>query len=150
MFVKFQLCVVACAIALTGCVPMAGSPGVRKERDRCTSPVCKVEVAVADCASGDIRANPETIDISRDFQNVQIHWDLDRFAVETGYTFTERGIVIREDTDNQFTDPQRVENGRKFIWKDKNNNERTYKYDIAIRRGETVCRPKDPFIDNGR
>jgi len=146
MSTKLQLFVVAYAFAVAGCAQMAGAPGTR---ELCRSATCKVDVAVIDCATGDIRANPETIEISRDFRNVQIHWDLDRSAIEAGFTFTDRGIMVR-DNDGQITDPQRVEAGRKFLWKDKNDNTKTYKYAIAVQRGGTPCQLKDPFIANGK
>lgn len=146
MFSKFQLFAVACAFALFGCAQMAGSQGTRA---LCQSAVCKVDVAVVDCASGDIRAIPDTIEISKEHRNVQIHWDLDRDAIKAGFTFTDRGIQVR-DNDGQITDPQRAEQGRKFLWKNKNDNTKTYKYAIALQRDGTACQLKDPFIDNGR
>ncbi len=146
MSTKFQLGALACGFALFGCPQMAGAQGTR---ELCKSAVCKVDVGVVDCASGDIRPNPETIEISKDHRNVQIHWDLDGDAINAGYTFTDRGIQVR-DNDGQITDPQRAEQGRKFLWKDKNDNTKTYKYAIALQRGGVACQLKDPFIANGR
>jgi hypothetical protein len=146
MSAKIQLFVASFAFVLNACAQMQGAAG---SSSLCNSAVCKVEVAVADCAGGDIRATPETLEVSRNQRNVQVHWDLDRDAVNAGYTFTDRGIAIREN-DGELSDPQRVENGRKFIWKNKNSNTKTYKYDIAVQRGTVACKPKDPFIVNGK
>lgn len=147
MLTKYHVLVLASAFALNGCAQLPVAPG---SRELCRSAVCKVDVAVVDCASGDIRAHPETIEMSREFRNMQIHWDLDRDAVAAGFTFTDRGIQVR-DNDGQITDPRRAEQGRKFLWANKNDNTKTYKYAIALNdRNGRACALKDPFIANGR
>lgn len=146
MSAKIQLFVASFAFVLNACAQMQGAAG---SSSLCNSAVCKVEIAVVDCAGGNIRATPETLEVSRNHRNVQIHWDLDRAAVDAGYTFAVRGITVR-DNDGELSDPQRVENGRKFIWKNKNSNTKTYKYDIAVQSGGIACTPKDPFIVNGK
>jgi hypothetical protein len=134
MSAKIGITAVAFALVAAGCasVPRSGTGA-------CNTHVCPVAVTVTGCT---ISADPPDLEILS--HRVEIHWDI----VSPGYTFPEDGIVIRDDQKNEFTDPRRAEQNRKFIWNDKNSFEKTYKYSIKVMNGAAACAPLDPGIIN--
>ena len=75
-------------------------------------------------------------------QNVNIHWSIST----DGWTFPSNGIVIANGT-GVFSDPEVKDNGKTFKWKDKNDNNLSYKYTINVTNGTTPL-SKDPTIQN--
>jgi hypothetical protein len=74
--------------------------------------------------------------------NAPIEWEM----TTAGWTFPSNGIVI-EGNDGQFTELQPHDQGRKFKCVDKNDDGRTYKYDVNVTDGK-VTLTLDPTIEN--
>jgi hypothetical protein len=65
-----------------------------------------------------------------------------------GWSFTETGIVIDQDPNQQFSDPYCSEDGQTFTWKDANTDGRLYKYTVWVRQGSAAPICLDPTIQN--
>ena len=105
----------------------------------CNEQQCHVKVTVNDC---NVTLDPDIIKITR--PRVEIHWDI----ATADYTFTSDGIVVQNDSRNEFSGGHLSEQGRKFTLNDKNSFRNEYKYVVKVKRGEVACRPLDPSIVN--
>lgn len=146
MHLRIPLALAASAFALHGWAQQPPGPA---PQEVCRAAICFVTVRVNDCATGDIEAIPDIIGIARNFNNVHIHWDLDRDSADAGFRFKSNGIAFKRAND-QFVERERRPDGKKFIWKDRNTDDLTHDYAIAIARGATDCAVKDPAVANGR
>ena len=75
--------------------------------------------------------------------NAPIEWEM----ATSGWSFPSNGIVIKGN-DGQFTQLQTYDQGRKFKCNDKNDDGKTYKYDVNVTNGQTTL-TLDPTIENG-
>ena len=73
-----------------------------------------------------------------------IHWEIKT----AGYIFPDDGIVVRDDTGNEFSGGHTAEHGIKFQLNDKNSFKKTYKYTVTVLKGSTRLTPLDPTIAN--
>ena len=74
------------------------------------------------------------------------------WTVDTvGWEFATNGIVIINNNNAQFSDPQRYGNNQKFSWDDANTDRLTYKYNINVQPAgqPTLGASLDPMIENG-
>lgn len=76
-------------------------------------------------------------------RNVELMWNLQT----QGWTFTSTGIVIDNNTDGMFHDPQLTQQGTRYIWIDTNTGGLTYKYTINVTNGTSTL-SLDPTIIN--
>ncbi|MGA0611716.1 hypothetical protein [Caldimonas sp. KR1-144] len=102
----------------------------------------QVPVAVVD---GQIQVQ-EVVDLTKKPKDVKIRWILST----PGWEFTANGIVI-ENPSPQFSESQRTASGSEFQWKDKNDDSKTYKYDVNVQAagGSGPVISLDPTINNG-
>lgn len=73
-----------------------------------------------------------------------IHWEIKT----PGYVFADAGIVIHDDTANEFDGGHTAEQGKKFQLNDKNSFRKAYKYTVNVMKGSTPLTPLDPSIAN--
>jgi hypothetical protein len=129
-----------CAAALlAACAPAPmvapGTPGV------CTSGTCFAEIDVQNCATGDLRAKPDTLIVKA--PNT-IQWTINT----AGFKFpANNGIVVQGPG---FGNPQVTGNGKKFLLFDDHSAIGTFKYTVNLVKESdgAACAPKDPFINN--
>lgn len=127
---------VAVAAVLAGCQTIPG-----RGPAACNDNVCHIAVKVADCV---VTADPPTLTVSG--RDRELHWDLGNDAA--GYTFAANGIAFDDDPKQEFADLHGAEQDRKFVAKDKNTFQHTYKYTIRVTQGTLACAPYDPWIVN--
>ena len=109
----------------------------------CTVGVCKVAITVNNCV---IKTTPDTLPIGKGNHSPVIQWDI----TTPGHSFAPnlQGITINGNPPQFFN--SRNPTPTRFMWNDKNSDAETYKYTIRVKKGDTACPPKDPFIVNGR
>lgn len=100
----------------------------------------KAEVTVKD---GVISVDKDKLEPKK--TNATLTWTL---KGSPGWSFTDTGIVIDEDPNDQFSDPYRSEDGQTYTWKDANTDGGLYKYTIWVQQGsdDPIC--CDPTIQN--
>jgi hypothetical protein len=145
MTTRAVILVVATGIVVAACKEMPAGPpgGGGPAAQNCIVGVCKVDITVNNCV---IEATPDTLPIGRNHASPVIQWEI----TTPGHSFVTdlQGITINGNPP-QFFNPRNPTPTR-FMWNDKNSDAETYKYTIRVKRGDTTCPPKDPFIANGR
>jgi len=99
----------------------------------------KVEVSVV---NGAIQVDRENLSMVGKGRNKPIHWNL----TTPGWYFPVDGIVINNN-EGEFTELSPGDEGRKFKCVDRNNDGKTYKYDINVTNGK-IRLTLDPTIQN--
>jgi hypothetical protein len=79
--------------------------------------------------------------------NKTIHWVIDPTAPQA-VTFTDTGITFTPPSP-QFSDAKRSTDGKHFHWKDKNSDDGSYAYLVAVMGADKKVRTVDPVIENG-
>ena len=134
-------CALGASLALVGCAALQ-FPG--SGASPCNQGVCKVTITVSSCDH--ISAAPDPVSVPKGAWHIQ--WDV----ATPGYEFTANGISIPGNVTipgtgrKVFEDPRRL-NATKFQFKDNNEFDGKYKYNIELVKGGQTCR-YDPTISN--
>lgn len=141
-----------CASMQTGGPPPSPPPGARESLP-CMEAVCFVEVSVVPdkiCADpNNILVSVDVLKIARANPNptITIQWDIGRSTVQAGYTFDlVKGIDFPPNT--QFD--CRRQGTTRWMCQDKNDDANRYKYNVNLKKGDSACAVKDPFVVNGQ
>ncbi len=141
-----------CASMQTGGPPPSPPPGAKASLP-CMEAVCFVEVSVVpdkSCADpNNILVSVDPLKIARANPNptITIQWDIDRPSAQAGYTFEPtKGIAFAPNT--QFD--CRRQGAIRWMCQDKNDDANRYKYAVNLKKGDTACASKDPFVINGQ
>lgn len=109
---------------------------------------CFVNLWVTNCADKNgIKADPDPLEVPERGFPKHIRW---KIATE-GYVFASNGIVIKQDPDGEFVEPDLSPDGRVFKLKNKHSKKGTYDYAInVVKTGENPrnCEKYDPVISN--
>lgn len=153
MALKLMVAVIVTGFSILGCAQNAPPGG--SALASCNENQCKITVTVTgNCsAATDIKVDPDTMPVSKEFHQVKMHWDIEtpgfKFAPEpNAITFTAPPIPPA----GEFHDGNVTANGTKYNITNANtaSSPINYKYNVRLLRADgSACTPKDPLIRNG-
>jgi hypothetical protein len=137
---------IAVTAAVAACTPLSqpgpgggGGPGSGHGR-----PACKPGSDCSTTVSATLCSIPEPEVITVEDGSVDLVWNLDPGVL--GYTFDGKGIIIRQDPNDEFSTPRVT--GNRVTIHDKNTHRGEHKYTVSIRNRFATCTPLDPTIVN--